>query len=481
MKAQTFGIKGSQSLLKAIWSELGELGYNISAYDEVRDCNNISNNWQSNEKNLKSIENYKELFIGIIRLSKLEEYYDKVFELPQQYDEALTFCKEQLLDKYWVKTPQKWSVGTFVVFTKNYGSSKLGNIDTIREAPDDETDNTFRCIVEGVTGKQAVNWFATRKEAKAFAETLKPKPVVEDKPKFKVGDYIINKFNNHIGRITNILGSKYSYWGFPMYSPFTEKGNYVFGDLDAIATPKEIEEFLIKVAKLKGYTNGCKVDQTKGYSGQGQIHTIKDSSNIRISWCENKYYNVSIDGTGVFSDKDGNSSWATIIPESKPIVKEFILPDKWCIKVTRENSEIIWTWRTAGSCSIEGYCLSKGHPEAGRKEARGYYITNKPRDTVELSTEQFKKYVLGKTIPTITKLPFGNLEFTIHKGVTNYASCKEGNITPDEIQEIVDWFDKDFTLLGHSMQIVNEDKWYLKFGCCKGTLAEAKAILKAFN
>ena len=31
------------------------------------------------------------------------------------------------------------------------------------------------------------------------------------------------------------------------------------------------------------------------------------------------------------------------------------------------------------------------------------------------------------------------------------------------------------------MQIVNDGKWYIKFGCCNGTLKQARAILAAFD
>jgi len=93
-------------------------------------------------------------------------------------------------------------------------------------------------------------------------------------------------------------------------------------------------------------------------------------------------------------------------------------------------------------------------------------------------------YYCGKwaeIIPNEVKLPFGKLTFTINKDKKT-ATCLEGTITKSEIKQIVDWFAKDFTLLGHKMQIVNEGKWYIGFGCCKnGTLKEAQAILAAFD
>jgi len=175
-------------------------------------------------------------------------------------------------------------------------------------------------------------------------------------------------------------------------------------------------------------------------------------------------------------DKYVNYEFSNII-----FPKEFVLPEQWQIMRDKSNYLVINAWMNAHHKRIKN-----GFGEYSDKHG---YVNNinmhKMQESFPTITfEQFQKYVLGKTTPTITKLPFGNLEFTITKSsaITHgYAACSQGHISYHEIKAIVDWFDKDFTLLGHKMVISHEGNWFIKFGCCEGTLAEAKAILKAFN
>lgn len=74
-------------------------------------------------------------------------------------------------------------------------------------------------------------------------------------------------------------------------------------------------------------------------------------------------------------------------------IKEFVLPEKWCIAVTFESRETLNKWRSAGTiCDTYGYCLNK----VG--DFVGYWRSDKPKDFEEITFEQFKKYVL-KEIP----------------------------------------------------------------------------------
>jgi len=129
-------------------------------------------------------------------------------------------------------------------------------------------------------------------------------------------------------------------------------------------------------------------------------------------------YDIHLRHTGDCLVYDGRlDKWATIIPESIPIVKEFVLPDKWYVRLTIENKSAIENWRTCGTMrSTAGYIHSE-YP----KGTIGYITRLEPLEGhVEITNEQFFKYVIKEPLATITKLPFGNLEFTIHKGVTNY-------------------------------------------------------------
>lgn len=394
VSAQTFRINGSKNLLTAIGEELINLGYNINIHTKSPNC--IATPVSKVSENTK-ITAFKELYAGISGTG------DRTFELPQQYNEALEFAEEQLSDKYWIKTLQKWDVGTYVVALikdsvgiDGFNTGEIVEI-SIKGRLSFKGDDGWHCNKNSET-EGYVKCFITKEEAEAFAKTLKPKPqsvsVVEDKPRFKVGDYITNTkegWKNHIGRIIEFdEPSCYYYWGFTTSGNYTDKSSCLITLSDRLATKEEIEEFLIRVAKLK-YPVGCRVD-----SLGGALDQPVESHSFYMG------YSNHLRHTGNCLLYDGElDKWATILPELKEV-----------------------------------------------------------------------------------KFPFGNLTFTINKGssyLTSYATCEQGNIYKKDVQAVVDWFDKDFELLGHKMRIVNEGKWFIKFGCCEGTLAEAKAILKAFD
>ena len=74
------------------------------------------------------------------------------------------------------------------------------------------------------------------------------------------------------------------------------------------------------------------------------------------------------------------------------------LPEKWYIKVTKENRESLEKWRTCGtfgSGTKGGYCVSEMH---GNK---GYYYSSGdrfPNEYIEINFDQFREHVLGEKI-----------------------------------------------------------------------------------
>lgn len=86
---------------------------------------------------------------------------------------------------------------------------------------------------------------------------------------------------------------------------------------------------------------------------------------------------------------------------------EFVLPEYWHIKVTAENNKMLGNWRCSGDIDgLEGIILSEhsGH--------RGYWIANcmniPELFRTEITTEQFKQYVLNQTttdMPTQEQTP----------------------------------------------------------------------------
>lgn len=78
----------------------------------------------------------------------------------------------------------------------------------------------------------------------------------------------------------------------------------------------------------------------------------------------------------------GNSSRKQIMK------KEFKLPEKWCIKVTEENAEVLSNWRTAGGAVNNGYLSNRGG------EYCGLWDSSLPQGFQEISFEDFTIHIL---------------------------------------------------------------------------------------
>jgi hypothetical protein len=81
-----------------------------------------------------------------------------------------------------------------------------------------------------------------------------------------------------------------------------------------------------------------------------------------------------------------------------------MLPEKWFIKVTKENKKELGEWRYCGSLSVwDGYCVSE------HERQRGYYFKNYehiPKQFLqEITIEEFRRYVT-KTLPIEPELSF---------------------------------------------------------------------------
>lgn len=74
------------------------------------------------------------------------------------------------------------------------------------------------------------------------------------------------------------------------------------------------------------------------------------------------------------------------------------LPKKWCIKITKENKEILTNWRdfkTLTNNTIGGYLVNK------RLTTVGYYYSLRPNDYEEITFEEFEIHIL-KTKPLLS-------------------------------------------------------------------------------
>lgn len=75
-------------------------------------------------------------------------------------------------------------------------------------------------------------------------------------------------------------------------------------------------------------------------------------------------------------------------------------------------------------------------------------------------------------------LKFGQDTVFFRRG-EDFVTIPEGKITKDEIKKVVDTFEPSISILGYDLRV--EGTVNIAFGCKKGTLAEAKAILEAFD
>jgi len=73
----------------------------------------------------------------------------------------------------------------------------------------------------------------------------------------------------------------------------------------------------------------------------------------------------------------------------------FVLPEKWCVKVTDDNKEFLSNWRKAGGDVSDGYI--KGGVDENSVSLRGLWI-REPGKNTEITFEQFKIHILKESI-----------------------------------------------------------------------------------
>jgi hypothetical protein len=78
--------------------------------------------------------------------------------------------------------------------------------------------------------------------------------------------------------------------------------------------------------------------------------------------------------------------------------KEFVLPDKWCIKITEENIDVLGKWRTDGPLKDNRYVKEDCYLHTPMHNKRGYNEPSKHPDYKEITFEQFKQYVLKESL-----------------------------------------------------------------------------------
>lgn len=123
---------------------------------------------------------------GIVRWSSSGIFIadDNDFVIYEKYSNRFAEIIEEA--QFVKETVKEWYPGTYVVCIEYYGSSKIGDVDEIIEAPD--RNNLYRTKKEGLANQKKFKWFATKAEAEEFAKSLLNNNTMEE---YKVGNWVI--------------------------------------------------------------------------------------------------------------------------------------------------------------------------------------------------------------------------------------------------------------------------------------------------
>ena len=235
-------------------------------------------------------------------------------------------------------------------------------------------------------------------------------------------------FKINLGRIPRDPDNV-SYWHFPETSEGASTSSYINKNYKEI-TFEQFKQFVLKeetVVKEKVIEplTQFKIIElietiTKVENNEGNQFFIGDiviSSNGIIQTIENFDYNKAKTNIIAFTNKQpklGNGIGIDKIEhyiETKIIEPEFILPEKWCVKIEESSKENICNWfqKNCQNNYDGSYLniLNNGeyihYPvNSSINSHRGFEIGKIYNNYTEISFKEFKKYILKKEIKTIT-------------------------------------------------------------------------------
>ena len=159
------------------------------------------------------------------------------------------------------------------------------------------------------------------------------------------------------------------------------------------------------------------------------------------TWLTNNYIDIKLNISNVpiwsayFFKRNIYSEWdKNIFLNACGIEEEFVLPEKWCVKVTNENKDVVYRWKLENTrCTTY---ISAGY-YASYNGLWGIKISN---DMTEITFEQFKKYVLKEN----------------NMNTTNTDKTFPFHLDPHNAQRIIDiacstWKSKLASMWAHNM------------------------------
>lgn len=98
------------------------------------------------------------------------------------------------------------------------------------------------------------------------------------------------------------------------------------------------------------------------------------------------------------ANKDFNYETWSFSPDDYVLKEEsFVLPSKWCIKLTEENVKTLGDWRSSGPLKDKRYVEEGWYLHTPKHGAKGYNEYIRDPDYTEITFEQFKQHVLKES------------------------------------------------------------------------------------
>jgi hypothetical protein len=279
---------------------------------------------------------------------------------------------------------------------------------------------------------------ATLEEIQEYLPDGHPDKIKQDG--YKVGDffyyvnpsdlYQVKDINNtHVvitgfGKVKNVQNKSYNkdifYGGINV-------GRWYKAKLEEIPLKDLSNEEILEIAK-QYYPVGTKFKSPFNYDSN--IYIVNDdlSNANKHEWFFERY-NTKFLVINV-KDNEGNEikncgkyilyqgKWAEIIPTSQEVKDDFVLPERWCIEITNENRNLLQTFyeQNIGKykrCSKDWMIGENGGFFVYPGDQHFHTCTEssaQQRWKNKITTEQFKKYVLGEKVETNSIFPTELLE-----------------------------------------------------------------------
>jgi hypothetical protein len=268
---------------------------------------------------------------------------------------------------------------------------------------------------------------ATLEEIQEYLPEGHPDKITQDE--YKVGDWVIVSLGSveYVAKLTRISPPKGRFKVLNT-SDSLQKGE---GSFDKIVRKAKLEEIpltdlsndeILEIAKQyypvgTTYWNLDMVGNRSNKDIDAKPHTLLKDCKPFIEMYNYKGFPIICRGNGngyVYS----GGKWAEIISTSQEVKDDFVLPEKWCIEITNENRNLLQTFYEQNIGKYKGcskdWMIGKNGGFFVYPGDRHFHTCTESsaqqRWKNKITTEQFKKYVLGEKVETNYIFPTELLE-----------------------------------------------------------------------